>query len=285
MRQRWIVFAAAFFIFTVALLVWERRPTTDLTVSVLNVGQGDAIYIAFPTGERWLIDGGPDKSILAELDAILPFGDRRLTGVILTHPHSDHVAGLVSVINRYTVTYVVMPVAEHTSPPYLAFLEAIKQQQLKVIPVDHPFAWGGVSKGVSWRWEFLYPTTRLGKLPDNNETSIVSKLTYGKRSFLFTGDAPADVERALLAAGRNLKSDVLKVGHHGSDTSTSQEFLAAVAPQYAVISLGERNRYGHPSVEVVSRLEKAGASVLRTDNDGAITFYTNGDIVTVDKRP
>lgn len=283
MKQRLALVAAACLLAALAVLVWQRRSTADLTVAVLNVGQGDALYIAFPSGERWLIDGGPDESVLAQVDAFLPFGDRRLTGVVLTHPHADHVAGLVAVLNRYAVGTVVMPVAEHTSPPYLAFLEAVKREAITVVPVDHPFAWEGVSKGVAWRWEFLYPTMRLGTLADNNETSVVSRLTFGTRSFLFTGDAPADVERTLIAAGRNLKSDVLKVGHHGSDTATSQEFLAAVMPTYAAISAGARNRYGHPSANIVERLAHAGAAVLRTDEIGTIIFRSNGTTLTVDK--
>lgn len=282
MRKQFIVLAALLVCATFIFLVWQRRPIKQLQVAVLDVGQGDAIYIALPSGERWLIDGGPDDAVLEYLGSLLPFGDRRLTGVILTHPHADHVAGLVSVLQRYKVGTVVMPVAEHTSPPYLAFLEEIKKKQLNVVPVDHPFAWQGTAAGVPWRWEFLYPTTPLGAVADRNETSIVSRLQYGSRAFIFTGDAPADVERVLLSSGRTLQSDVLKVGHHGSDTSSSAEFLAAVSPAYAAISLGEKNRFGHPSEVVVSRLERVGATVLRTDQSGVITFQSDGDALTVD---
>lgn len=278
-RRRQIV-AAVIVGFVAALqLLWTRAPDEgSLRVQVFDVGQGDGILVTLPTGDRWLVDGGPDRSILSALDGEMLPWDRRLAGVVLTHPHADHVAGLVEVLRLYDVGTIVMPTVVHTTPEYAAFLEEIRQQAIPVIAADHPFAWSGAVNGRSWEWAFLYPSQGLpDTMSDLNDASVVSRITYGDQRVLLMGDAGAETESVLLAQRRDLQSTLVKIGHHGSDTSTTAAFVEAVAPQVAVISVGEGNRYGHPSESVVRRLADAGVRVLRTDLSGSVDFRTTPD--------
>lgn len=260
--------------------VW--RSTNELKVSVLDVGQGDAILVEFPSGQRWLIDGGPDDSALRALDRGT-FMRRPLTGIIVTHPHADHLAGLLPIAQQYQIGQVIMPSVTHTSPDYQQWLKLLQTRELAVMPADHPFVWEGDDQGVHWRWEFFYPTTRYEEsVKDLNDVSVVSRLQFGERSFLFTGDATSEVESTLLASGRSLKADVLKVGHHGSDTSTTPAFLSAVQPSVAIISVAAENSYNLPKQSVIDRLAAAHSTVYRTDKQGTITIYTDGQRLTVE---
>lgn len=252
-----------------------------LRVYFLNVGQGDAIYIRTPEEQDILIDGGPDASVLAELGRVMPFWDRQIDVVVLTHPHSDHVAGLVPVLRRFEVKQIYYTGVLHTAPDYLAWLEEIKTRKIPLNIVQDFFE---LKLSESVKLQFLFPTTSLvnQKMTELNNSSIVTRLVDGDAEFLFTGDAEAEVEEALVKKycapeqTCSLASDVLKIGHHGSTSSSSEEFLKAVNPRYAVISVGQDNAFGHPHLRTLKRLERLNVPILRTDEKGAIVFATDG---------
>lgn len=245
-----------------------------LSVYFLDVGQGDATYIQLPGGEDVLIDGGPDASVLVELGKVMWFWDQKIDYVILTHPHADHVTGLVEVLRRYAVKQIYYTGALHTAPAYLAWLAEIEKQKIPMQIVEGGFEldFGGA------RLEFMYPTENIvgKKFGELNNSSNVTRLVYGDSEFLLTGDAQEEVEKELLAAGVNLNADVLKVAHHGSSDATSEDFLSAVSPQFSVISSGRKNDFGHPHLRVLKRLERLGAKILRTDELGTIKIESDG---------
>jgi competence protein ComEC len=253
-----------------------------LEVDFLDVGQGDAILIKTPDHERILIDGGPSGAVVNKLGENLPFFDKKIDLIILTHPHADHLDGLIEVLKRYEVKKILSTGVTHTTPDYLAWLEEIKKQN---VPMEIAVAGQTIDFGGGVKMEILYPSEGLaGKSVENlNNTSIVAKLIFGQTSFLFTGDAEAEAEENLLAENFDLRADVLKVAHHGSKSSTSDSFLEKVRPKFAVISVGADNQFGHPSVMTLKRLEKIGAEILRTDEDGDVKIVSDGQKVEVKK--
>lgn len=242
-----------------------------LTVTWLDVGQGDAAVIQCG-GQAMLIDGGkPEKS--SYIYAWLQQHDLRYLDVIVaTHVDADHIGGLSGALNYASVGTAYCPVTTGTTETFQSFVKYLAQRgkQITVPTAGETFALGGAQV------QILGP---LRRAEDSNDNSIVLKVSFGATSFLFTGDAERAEEQDLLNAGVNLQSTVLKVGHHGSDTSTSYPFLRAVAPQYAVISVGTGNSYGHPTEAVLSRLRDAGVTTFRTDMQGEITAVSDGQTV------
>ena len=264
---------------TVGLVVvlawwWGGQSNHLLTVTFFDVGQGDAALIRTPQDQTILIDGGPDRTILTKLGESLPWTRRTIDLVILSHPHADHVAGLNYVLARYRVRHVLMTGAIHTTPEYLKFLELLKNKEVpvtiaqagQVIELN-----GGVSVEVLWPFKSVVGE----RVNDLNITSIVNRVVYKATAMLFTGDTLKENEAALLNSGSDLTAQILKVAHQGSRTSSSEEFIKAVAPEVAVIPVGQ-NSYGHPHAEVVERLKKLVEVVLRTDAEGDITWQSNG---------
>ena len=242
-----------------------------LTVTWLDVGQGDAAVIQCG-GQAMLIDGGkPDKSsyIYAWLQQ---HGLSYLDVIVATHVDADHIGGLSGALNYASVGTAYCPETTGTTETFQSFVKYLAQRgkQITVPTAGESFALGGAQV------QILAP---LHRAEDSNDNSIVLKVSFGATSFLFTGDAERAEEQDLLNAGVNLQSTVLKVGHHGSDTSTSYPFLRAVAPQYAVISVGAGNRYGHPTEAVLSRLRDAGVTTFRTDMQGEITAVSDGQTI------
>lgn len=242
-----------------------------LTVTWLDVGQGDAAVIQCG-GQTMLIDGGkPEKSsyIYAWLQQ---HGLSYLDVIVATHVDADHIGGLSGALNYASVGTAYCPVTTGTTETFQSFVKYLAQQgkQITVPTAGETFELGGAQV------QILGP---LHSAEDSNDNSIVLKVSFGATSFLFTGDAERAEEQDLLNAGVNLQSTVLKVGHHGSDTSTSYPFLRAVAPQYAVISVGAGNSYGHPTEAVLSRLRDAGVTTFRTDMQGEITAVSDGQTV------
>lgn len=242
-----------------------------LTVTWLDVGQGDAAVIQCG-GQTMLIDGGkPEKSsyIYAWLQQ---HGLSYLDVIMATHVDADHIGGLSGALNYASVGTAYCPVATGTTETFQSFVKYLAQQgkQITMPTAGETFPLGGAQV------QILGP---LRSAEDSNDNSIVLKVSFGATSFLFTGDAERAEEQDLLNAGVNLQSTVLKVGHHGSDTSTSYSFLRAVAPQYAVISVGAGNSYGHPTEAVLSRLRDAGVTTFRTDLQGEITAISDGQTV------
>ena len=274
----------------VAVLVWDKVFTFqafqsgEMTVSFIDVGQGDCILIEMPQGKKILIDGGGKENFNAEKkdgDAIgkrivVPFlhrrGINRLDMVILTHPHQDHLGGLNEVLGSIKVDEVFDSGQANDSQAYNNFKSIIAANKIKYHIVK---AGERIQHSPQLSLQFFNPIAPL--LGDTNSDSIVARLVYGDISFLFTGDMEKEGEERVFARFNSiLRSTVLKVGHHGSLTSTTSDFLRAVAPKVAVISVGEHNRYRHPGRLTVQNLQKAGVIVYRTDQDGAITIKTDG---------
>jgi competence protein ComEC len=266
----------------VAILVWSvtlTMPDDKLHVNFLDVGQGDAILIQTPNGQDILIDGGPDpQKINLELSKKLSFWDRTIDLVVCTQPQADHVTGLVEVLLRYKVKQVLEPGVPYDSAIYQEWLRLIEDEGIK-----YNIARAGqeIDLGSGIKMEVLNPPEDLfeGTSDDVDNNGVVLRLSWDKLSFLFTADIREEVEFELIGQRATLKSTVLKVAHHGSKTSTSQQFLAAVAPEVAVISVGAENTFGHPSPEVLERLiDRLGEdNVYRTDEDGTIEFITDGE--------
>ena len=253
----------------------QEKDLGSLEVHFLDVGQGDAIYIRTPDEIDILIDGGPDKTVLSELGSVMPYWDREIDIMILTHPHSDHVTGLIEVLRRYKVKQIYYTGALHTASDYLAWLEEVKTQEIPLSIVSSRFI---INLGEETDLEFLWPRENLinKKVTELNNTSIVNKLVFGDVSFLFTGDNEEQVEEELLDLGEDLQSTVLKSSHHGSKTSSTEEFLNMVDPEIVVIQCGEDNSFHHPHGRVLNRYERRNMNIFRTDLDGRVSFVSNG---------
>ena len=253
-------------------------PDNNLHVSFLDVGQGEAILIQ-KGSQQVLVDGGPSpQAIGLGLGKKMPFWDRTIELVVSTHPSADHVTGLVEVLNRYTVRQVLYPDLAFESDIYDEWLRVVQEKDIK-----YTFAQAGqqVNLGDGVLIEVLNPQnpplTDTESDVDNN--GAVLHLSMGEVSFLLTADMMWQGELELVTHRANLSSTILKVGHHGSNTSTTPEFLAVVNPQLAVISVGADNTYGHPTPEVMARLEDrlGSESIYRTDKDDTIEFITDGE--------
>ena len=245
----------------------------EIIVAFLDVGQGDSILIR-SRDNAVLIDGGDTNQGPAVLEYLRQAGISRLDYVIATHPHSDHIGGLIPVMNRVEVGRVLMPDVVHTTATFENFLGVIENNQ---IPVTAPMAGDNFRAGII-DFTVLAPGAGFANL---NDASIVIRLDHGETSFIFTGDAEVGSERSMLASGLDLHADVIKIGHHGSRTSSSGAFLDGVQPAVAVISVGRGNRFGHPHPEVLERLVYRGIAILRTDELGTIVLATDGENIVL----
>ena len=247
----------------------------SLKVVFFDIGQGDAIFIETPKRTQILIDGGPSKKIVEKLGQELPFFDRTIDFIIATHPDSDHISGLVEVLKSYRVDLVGGTGIKGSTAEFQEFSNEIEENKSGKVVLRKGQK---IFIGKNLYFEVLAPLEDFeGKTAkDYNTSSLVLKMAYGKSTFLFTGDAPISIEKKLAEEGSDISSQVLKTGHHGSKTSTSDLFLEKVSPEIAVIQVGKDNRYGHPSPEVLERLAKYGIKVMRTDQVGDIKLFSNG---------
>jgi competence protein ComEC len=247
------------------LLVVATPVLADTTLTVIDVGQGDAIWLHDDDGYDALIDAGPAASSQAVLDALGDIED--LDTVVWTHAHADHIGGMADVFSRYPVHEILWNGFDHDTPTFddLMYWVSYYAIPLRTVRAGDTFGWGDCTAIV------VHPDRQYNNDPNNS--SVVIRLTcYGTR-VLLTGDAEWDAEYAMLTAGQPIRSDILKVGHHGSTSSTHSLFLDAVQPQAAMISVGEDSNYDHPSPVVLERLDDRGISTYRTDEDGSIVVH------------
>ncbi len=261
-----------------------KTSSNTLVVAFLNVGQGDAIFINSPSGNQMLVDGGSGRQILGELGRVMHFYDKNIDIVLATHPDMDHIGGLNDVFDKYKIDLFVEPGVESDSSIYQELKKRVGIEKYNYIEARRGMT---IDFGDGVFFEILFPVFDPKNIETNN-ASIVGKLIYGQNEFLLTGDSPQKIEEYLVSLEKNkcqgstlpcfgrLESDVLKAGHHGSKTSTSQAFVSAVSPQYTVISVGKDNKYGHPNQEILDILNNFGTKILRTDKQGMIIFTSNG---------
>lgn len=271
--------AALLLLLNAGILAALFAPTRSLTVSFLDVGQGDAILIQGPTGRTLLVDGGPDRSVLRRLSAVLPPWKRRIDAVIETHPDKDHIGGLGDVIARYDVRTFLEPGIPDETAAARQLSAAVGLEP----GLTHLVARRGmrIHLGGGAYADVLFPDRDESHQTATNDGSVTLRLVYGATSFLLSGDLPSPYEDYLVGLdGANLDSDVLKAGHHGSKYSTDALWLAAVTPTYVVVSAGKGNPYGHPDQGVLERIRNAGATVLSTIDEGTITFASTGTTLT-----
>jgi competence protein ComEC len=245
--------------------------TEQLTVHFLDVGQGDAILIQFPNDSVMLVDAGPDEDGAAVISYLKQQGVKKIDYLVATHPHADNIGGMVAVIKEFEINKVYMPKVAHTTRTFEDMLLSIKEKGIKITAAH---AGLDILEQDGLQATFAAPCgSDYDKL--NNYSAIV-KIQYGSTSFLLTGDAEDISEKEMLDNSLDLRADVLKVGHHGSSSSTTPAFLKSVFPEYAVIPVGAENKYGHPHQETLEHLADAGVIVYRTDQEGSIVFASDG---------
>ena len=269
-----LIFVGMVAVIWYAVFHFEARQ--NLLVTFFDVGQGDAIFIEVPNGNQILVDGGPGDRILAKLGNTLPFWDRSIDLLILTHPHADHLDGLLEVLKRYDVGMVLEPGVPHSIPEYQEWREVLGR---KNVPVVVARVGEGINAGAGVVMDVLAPFDDCcaASVKNVHDANVVARLTHGKTLILLTGDAEKMIEyRLFFESPEMIDADILKVGHHGSKTSTTEEFLAAVSPDVAVIQVGRKNRFGHPYQGVLERLAGASAKILRTDRDRDIRIWSDG---------
>lgn len=257
----------------------DKEYSGQLIVHFLDVGQGDSIFIQFPNGETALIDGGTRNSGEKVVKYLKELNIYFIDYLIATHPHEDHIGGLPEVIRNFEIGKVYMP---NRTTNTLIFEELLKELKAKDLKIS--IAKGGDAIIDKTDIKFLILAPNRDDYERTNDFSIVTKIKYKNISFILTGDAEKDSEKDMLKEDFNLKADVLKLGHHGSNTSSTIDFLEAVKPDYAIISVGADNSYGHPHREVLDRMKHIDTEILRTDELGDIIFKSNGIDLNIEKN-
>ena len=250
------------------------KPVDNLVVRFLDVGQADCEIIQFPDGRNIIIDGGKNETEYQLVEKIKRYGIQKFDYVIATHPHEDHIGGLDKVIDNFEIGCIYMPNAISNSKTFDDVLNSIENKNVTVKQAK-----AGIRVIDEEKINMFFVAPNSDYYEETNDYSAVVRLTYNGFSFLFTGDAEACSEREMLENGMDIKADVLKVGHHGSSTSTTYNFLKAVGPDYAVIEVGKDNDYGHPHKETLEAL--GDIMVYRTDTDGTITMECDGVNLTI----
>lgn len=245
----------------------------DVKIHFIDVGQGDCTVID-DNGHCMIIDGGESENGDKIVNYIKGLGISKIDYVIATHPHADHIGGLCKVIGNFDVNNIIMPDAVSSSKVFENFLSAVEKSNAKVIKAEN----GNKYKLGLSEFNVVGPIKPDGNM---NNNSVVIKLRYGNNSVLLAGDAEYEEENDIVNSGVDISADVLKVGHHGSKTSTSDEFVSKVKPKYVVISVGKDNNYGHPSEDIIEKIGKMGVSIYRTDTMGNIVMTFDGDNVSI----
>lgn len=250
-----------------------------LKIIFLDVGQGDAEFIEWANGEQMLIDCGKDATVLSALGRVMKYYDKEIDYLAVTHPDLDHYGGCIDVLKRFEVKNIIYTGLQKDDKGWNYFWDMIDQEGANYIEIA-----ARETKQIDGAtFDFLYPDKSLNQNVQDNNSSLVFKLTYGQNDILFMGDAEEELENYLLEKYKNdLDAEILKVGHHGSGGSSSQNFIDMVSPDWSIISVG-KNYYGHPSRRVLNRLIRAGSQILRTDESGDIAFKFGKDAIQLEK--
>ncbi|MFA5888659.1 MAG: MBL fold metallo-hydrolase [Candidatus Paceibacterota bacterium] len=243
-----------------------------LTVVFLNVGQGDSIFIESPTGIQVLIDGGPNNALMKEISSILPWYDRKIDMLVVTNPDKDHYEGFIPFLKKYKTDVVLEPGTTNKSEAYSLLEDEIINKKIPKIIARRGQI---IDLGGSAYLRVIFPDRDISGL-NPNDGSIVMQLVYGETSVMLQGDSPTNIEHFLVSLENNLKSTILKAGHHGSRTSSSEEYVKAVDPEWVVISAGKNNTYGHPHKEVLDILNKLKVPIIGTYDVGQVIFESDG---------
>ncbi len=255
-----------------SLQIYLNKNNQDLQVSFLDVGQGDSTFIETPNGTQTIIDTGPNGKILEELNKKVFFFDQKIDSVILTHPDLDHIGGTVDLFSAYEIPILIFATSSKQTEATEA-IEKINVERREVKAGDIIML--DADKNIYL--EVLHPDPSYISV-DSNDQSIVTKLVFNQICFILTGDASKEVEMKLVKKyGAELDCEVLKVGHHGSHTSTEEKFVGFVTPDYSIISSGRENRYGHPHKETLETLSKFQTKIINTAESGTITFISDGE--------
>ena len=245
--------------------------STKMIVHYIDVGQGDSILIQV-NNKNLLIDAGPNSDKKKLLNYLSSLNLDKLDYVIATHPHEDHIGNMDNVINNYNVLAFYAPKVQTTTKTFEKMVDSLKSKNLKINVIKK--GTDSIDLGENTKVTVFSPTK--DSYEDLNNYSPVIKIQYGKTSFLFTGDAQKDVEKEILASNEDISADILKVGHHGSSTSTTNDFLKKVNPSIGVISVGQDNTYNHPNDDTIKRLNENKVTIYRTDKDGTVVFSSDG---------
>ncbi|MFA5644081.1 MAG: MBL fold metallo-hydrolase [Patescibacteria group bacterium] len=275
-----ILFLVLAIVFFFSISPWKEEKNTNLEVSFIDSDQADAILIQTPQEKNIIIDFGSTKG-LKELDKKIKWWNKKIDLIIITHPHDDHIAGMISLIKKYKIEKIMYTGIIHSSPIYSELLETIKN---KKIPLMIPAGQQTINLEENCQIAIIFPWDNFynKEIENLNNSSIVSQLNCKNSKFLFMGDAENEVENEILEKEIAIKSDVLKVGHHGSITSTGQEFLERVSPEIAIVMVGKNNKFNHPSLRTLKKLEKLDIKTFRTDLDGTIDIISDGEKIWIE---
>lgn len=271
---RWYVLGGLFVVaFVLCVVVIQENRHGLLKIVFLDVGQGDSIFIESPTGLQVLVDGGPNNNLLKELPKVLNWYDRHIDMIVVTNPDKDHFEGFINFLKKYKTDVVLEPGTTNKNEAYSVLEKVITD---KKIPKILAIRGQKIDLGSGAYLEIIFPDRDVSGL-NPNDGSIVMRLVYGETSVMLQGDSTANIEHYLVGlGGTELKSTILKAGHHGSRTSSTEEYVNTVSPEWAIISAGENNTYGHPHKEVLDIFEKSKIKILATCFSGTITFQSDG---------
>lgn len=279
-RENWRLYVLSGLVI-LSIILWtiasHENRNGVLTFAVLNIGQGDALFIESPTGTQVVVDGGPDKNLMREIGSVMPWYDRHIDMLVVTNPDRDHYEGFIPLLKKYSVDVFVEP---GTVTPGEAYQILEKEVADKKIPKIIAKRGESIDLGGGAYLEILFPDRDVSGLT-TNDGSIVMRLVYGETSVMLMGDSTAKIERFLSERdGTKLQSTILKAGHHGSKTSSVEEFVSLVSPQWTVISSGVDNSYGHPNKETLDTMEKLKIPAFDTCNNGRLVFKSDGKTFT-----
>lgn len=279
-KKHYLLALAVFLFLSIFYLVYLDFKSSQkiLTFAMLDVGQGDALYIKSPTGVELLLDAGPARKIMGPLQKVRSPFDKTIDALIITNPDADHIGGFAEILKNYRVGLVLEAGTWNDSKTFQNLKQEIKNKKIPDVLARRGMR---LHLGDGARIDILFPDRDVYAWT-TNEGSIVARLSYGETSIMLTGDSTSKTEKIILdhTAPSELASGILKVGHHGSRTSSSASFLKDVSPRFALISDGKDNNYGHPHPEVLASIVNAGAEVFRTDLLGTIIMRSDGQTET-----